>query len=283
MELGLRLIREKPLGALGGLFVLVIVLLAVLANVLAGYGYAEIHLLDKLSPPSAKYLLGADQLGRDMLSRILFGARVSIYVGLGAVTIGTLLATAIGVISGYYGGKVDMVIQRVVDAFMSFPNLVILLTIMFIMGRGLINVIAAIGFIQCFQNVRVVRSAVLTVTQAQFVEAARAVGSGHGHIMWRHILPNVLAPVVIVSTLGFAQAILTEASLSFLGVGVPPPEPSWGQMLSSTGIEYMYSAPWLAVWPGVAISVAVFGFNVLGDALRDLLDPRLRGGGQRFG
>lgn len=276
-----RLAKEKPLGATGGILVLVLVLLAVLADALAPYGYAEIHLGDRLLPASTTYPIGTDELGRDLFSRLLFGARVSVYVAVGVVAISTALSVATGVVSGYLGGRVDLVVQRFIDALMAFPALVILISVMSILGTGLANVIIVLGVLTGLQNTRVVRGAVITVKESQYVEAARSVGAESIRIMLLHILPNVLAPIIILATIGFGNAILLEASLSFLGLGVPPPEPSWGQMLSGAGIEWMYSAPWLAVWPGVAITAAVYGFNMLGDALRDILDPRLQGSQRR--
>jgi peptide/nickel transport system permease protein len=194
------------------------------------------------------------------------------------VGLGTLLATLVGVGSGYFGGKLDVLVQRLVDAWMAFPFLVILLSLMAVLGPGLLNIIVLLGGLSAANSSRIIRSATLAAREYQFVEAARAVGASHWRIIVRYILPNVMAPIIIIATIGLGFAILAESALSFLGLGVPPPYPSWGEMLSGSGRSYMHKAPWMATWPGVAISLAVFGFNMLGDALRDLLDPRLRGG-----
>jgi peptide/nickel transport system permease protein len=273
-----RLVKEKPLGAFGGVIVLSLLLCAVFAPWIAPYPYDETNVRQRLKPPSAQFYLGTDNLGRDLFSRIVYGARISVTVGFGAVTLSVLLATILGVLSGYFGGWFDVLVQRVVDAWMAFPNLVILLSIMAVLGPGLLNIILALGILTAANSSRVIRSATLSAKENQFVEAARAVGASHLRIILRYILPNVMAPIIIIATIGLGFAILAESALSFLGVGVPPPYPSWGEMLSGSGRSYMYKAPWMAIWPGVAISLAVFGFNMLGDALRDLLDPRLRGG-----
>jgi peptide/nickel transport system permease protein len=272
-----RLVREKPLGAFGGMLVLVLMLCAIFAHWIAPYPYDETNVRQRLKPPSAQFYLGTDNLGRDVFSRIIYGARISVTVGFGAVTLSILLATILGVTSGYFGGKVDVFIQRVVDAAMAFPPLVILLSIMAVLGPGLLNVILVLGIVPSANRSRVIRSATLAAKENQYVEAARAVGASHLRIILCYILPNVMAPIIIVATNALGAVILVEATLSFLGFGVPPPYPSWGEMLSGSGRSYMYKAPWMAIWPGVAISLAVFGFNMLGDALRDLLDPRLRG------
>jgi peptide/nickel transport system permease protein len=272
-----RLVREKPLGAFGGMLVLVLMLCAIFAHWIAPYPYDETNVRQRLKPPSAQFYLGTDNLGRDVFSRIIYGARISVTVGFGAVTLSILLATILGVSSGYFGGKVDVFIQRVVDAAMAFPPLVILLSIMAVLGPGLLNVILVLGIVPSANRSRVIRSATLAAKENQYVEAARAVGASHLRILLCYILPNIMAPIIIVATNALGAVILVEATLSFLGFGVPPPYPSWGEMLSGSGRSYMYKAPWMAIWPGVAISLAVFGFNMLGDALRDLLDPRLRG------
>jgi peptide/nickel transport system permease protein len=272
-----RLVKEKPLGAFGGLLVLVLMLCALFAHWIAPYPYDETNVRQRLKPPSAQFYLGTDNLGRDVFSRIIYGARISVTVGFGAVTLSVLLATIMGVTSGYFGGKVDVFVQRIVDAAMAFPPLVILLSIMAVLGPGLLNVILVLGIVPSANRSRVIRSATLAAKENQYVEAARAVGASHLRIILCYILPNIMAPIIIVATNALGAVILVEATLSFLGFGVPPPYPSWGEMLSGSGRSYMYKAPWMAIWPGVAISLAVFGFNMLGDALRDLLDPRLRG------
>ena len=272
-----RLVREKPLGAFGGMLVLVLMLCAIFAHWIAPYPYDETNVRQRLKPPGAQFYLGTDNLGRDVFSRIIYGARISVTVGFGAVTLSILLATIMGVTSGYFGGKVDVFVQRIVDAAMAFPVLVLLLSIMAVLGPGLLNIILVLGIIPSANRSRIIRSATLSAKENQYVEAARAVGASHLRIILCYILPNVMAPIIIVATNALGAVILVEATLSFLGFGVPPPYPSWGEMLSGSGRSYMYKAPWMAIWPGVAISIAVFGFNMLGDALRDLLDPRLRG------
>jgi peptide/nickel transport system permease protein len=271
------LVVGKPLGALGGLLLAVMLALAVGADVLAPYGYDEADMFARLRPSSTEHWLGTDNLGRDLLSRVIYGARVSMLVGFGGVAFGLAGAMVVGLVSGYFGGRLDMALQRIVDAFMCFPLLLVALTIMALLGPGLGNVIATLGLVLAVRDSRVIRGAVLTVKQHLYVEAARALGVGHPGMIWRHVLPNIIAPIIILATVNLGAVILIEAALSFLGFGVPPPRPSWGGMLSGAGLMHMLRAPWLALWPGVALSLTVFGANMLGDALRDILDPRLRG------
>jgi peptide/nickel transport system permease protein len=273
-----RLIKEKPLGAFGGVIVLGLLLCALLAPWIATHPYDQTNVRNRLKPPSSQFYFGTDNLGRDIFSRIVYGARVSVTVGFGAVSIGITLATIIGVGSGYFGGKADILVQRLVDAQVAIPGLLLLLNIMAVTGPGLLNIILALGIVSAAGSSRIIRSAAMTAKENQFVEAARAVGASHGRIILRYILPNIMAPIIIITTVSLGFTILIESTLSFLGFGVPPPYPSWGEMLSGSGRSYMHKAPWMATWPGIAISLAVFGFNMLGDALRDLLDPRLRGG-----
>jgi peptide/nickel transport system permease protein len=273
-----RLIKEKPLGAFGGVIVLGLLLCALLAPWIATHPYDQTNVRNRLKPPSSQFYFGTDNLGRDIFSRIVYGARVSVTVGFGAVSIGITLATIIGVGSGYFGGKTDILVQRLVDAQVAIPGLLLLLNIMAVTGPGLLNIILALGIVSAAGSSRIIRSAAMTAKENQFVEAARAVGASHGRIILRYILPNIMAPIIIITTVSLGFTILIESTLSFLGFGVPPPYPSWGEMLSGSGRSYMHKAPWMATWPGIAISLAVFGFNMLGDALRDLLDPRLRGG-----
>jgi peptide/nickel transport system permease protein len=269
--------RRKPLGAVGGLIVVAMLVMAVFAERIAPYGYDQTIRGARMQPPSATHWLGTDNLSRDMWSRVVYGARVSITVGFLTVALAVLLATAIGVSSAYFGGAWDLVVQRVVDAWLSFPYLIIILSVMAVLGPGLGNVVASLAVLIAATNSRVIRGATLGVMQQAYVEAARAMGCGHARIIVRHLLPNVTATIIILATIGLGAVILAESALSFLGFGVPPPHPSWGGMLSGSGRTYMFRAPWMAIWPGVAISLAVFGFNMLGDALRDVLDPRLRG------
>jgi peptide/nickel transport system permease protein len=271
-------VRRKPLGAAGGLVLAGMLALALLAEGIAPYGYDEADIFSRLKAPSEAHWLGTDNLGRDLLSRVIYGARISMAVGFGGVVVGLLLGTAVGLVSGYFGGRLDLVLQRVVDAFMCFPLLLVALTIMALLGPGLGNVILTLGLVLGVRDSRVIRSAVLSVKAHLYLEAARALGAAHTAMIGRHVLPNILAPIIILGTVNLGAIILTEAALSFLGFGVPPPRPSWGGMLSGAGLVHMLRAPWLALWPGVALSLAVFGANMLGDALRDLLDPRLRGG-----
>jgi peptide/nickel transport system permease protein len=273
--------RRKPLGAFGGLLVFVMIFTAIFANWIAPYEYDETIRRARMKPPSAQFLMGTDNLGRDVFSRVVYGARVSVTVGFGAVLIANFLATFIGVTSGYFGGKYDICVQRVVDAWQSFPFLVVILSIMAVLGPGLGNVIIALGILGSAGASRVIRGATISIIENQYIEAARALGAGHLRIMLRYVLPNVTAPIIIIATIGLGGFILAESALSFLGFGVPPPYPSWGAMLSGSGRSFFYTAPWMAIWPGTAISLAVFGFNMLGDALRDVLDPRLRGVGGR--
>ncbi|HEV8615188.1 MAG TPA: ABC transporter permease [Methylomirabilota bacterium] len=272
--------RRKPLGAIGGILVVAMLLMAGFAERIAPYGYDESVRGARMKAPGAAHWLGTDNLSRDMWSRVVYGARVSITVGFLTVLLSTVAATAIGVSSGYFGGPFDIVVQRVVDAWMSFPYLIIVLSVMSVLGPGLLNVVLSLSVIGAAINSRVIRGATLSVAQNAYVEAARALGCGHARILLRHIVPNVMPTVIILATIGLGAVILAESALSFLGFGVPPPYPSWGAMLSGSGRTYMFRAPWMAIWPGVAISLAVFGFNMLGDALRDVLDPRLRGSGQ---
>jgi len=268
---------RKPLGALGGVIVVAMLVMAAFAEQIAPYRFDETIRGARMTPPSAAHWLGTDNLSRDMWSRVVYGARVSVTVGFATIALAIVVATAIGVSSAYFGGVWDLAVQRVVDAWLSFPYLVIVLSVMAVLGPGLLNVVLSLAVIIAAVNSRVIRGATIAVAQTTYVEAARAVGCGHGRIIVRHILPNVTATVIILATIGLGTAILAESALSFLGFGVPPPYPAWGAMLSGSGRTYMFRAPWMAIWPGVAISLAVFGFNMLGDALRDVLDPRLRG------
>jgi peptide/nickel transport system permease protein len=273
-----QMLRRKPLGTAGGLIVLGMLLLAVFADVLTPYGYAETNLRERFIPISTAHWLGTDQIGRDVATRILYGARISLYVGFGAVAIACVIATVLGIFSAYWGGRVDILLQRVVDAWMAFPGLLILMSIMSLLGPSVLNITLVLGIAAGLRDSRIVRSVALSIRENTYIESARAMGSGHTRVTFVHILPNVIPTIIVIATTGLSTVILTEAALSFLGLGVPPPHPTWGGMLSLAGLDHMYRAPWLAIWPAVALSLAVFGFNMLGDALRDLLDPRLKGG-----
>jgi peptide/nickel transport system permease protein len=279
LEVWVQMLRRKPLGTVGGAIVLLMLSAAVLADVITPYGYAQTSLRERLMGASSAHWLGTDQLGRDLLTRLLYGARISLYVGFGAVTLGSIIATVLGIGSAYFGGRVDLGLQRIVDAWMAFPGLLLLMSIMSLVGPGAWNITLVLGVAFGIQNSRIVRGVALSIKEYTYIEGARAAGAGHARITATHILPNVLPTIIVVATTGLSTVILTEASLSFLGLGVPPPYPTWGGMLSLAGLDHMYQAPWMAVWPAVALSLAVFGFNMLGDALRDLLDPRLKGGG----
>ena len=273
--------RRKPLGAIGAALVLALIIMAVFADRIAPYTYDETIRGARMKPPSAQFWLGTANLGRDIWSRVVYGARISVTVGFATIALTTLLATIIGVSSAYLGGTYDILVQRVVDAWISFPALVIVLSLVAALGPGLLNLIIALSILGAAGTSRVIRGAALSTMQNPYVEAARALGSGHWRIVVHHVLPNVLATVIIVATIGLGTVILAESALSFLGFGIPPPYPSWGGMLSGSGRSFMYRAPWMALFPGAAISLAVFGFNMFGDALRDLLDPRLRGSSGR--
>ena len=274
----IRLVREKPLGTASGIIILILIFVAIFADVLAPYSYDEVHLPDILKAPSAQYLLGADQLGRDLLSRLIYGARISLTVGLAATALNVLIAVLVGGISGFFGGKLDLGVQRFVDAWMAFPGLLLLLTIMSIVGSGLLQIIVVLGISGGIGGSRVLRGAVIAIKENDYFLAARAIGSPTTATLMRHVLPNIMAPVIIIFSITVGGVIITEASLSFLGFGLPIEVPSWGGLLSRDGRRYMEMAPWLALFPGLALTITVYCFNMFGDALRDLLDPRLRGG-----
>jgi peptide/nickel transport system permease protein len=276
-DVWVRMLRRKPLGTIGGVIVLGMLLAAVFADVLTPYGFSQTSLRERFIVMSPEHWLGTDQLGRDMLTRILYGARISLYVGFGAVALGSLLATTLGILSAYWGGRVDLFLQRLVDAWMAFPPLLILMSIMSLLGPSVLNITLVLGIAAGIRESRIVRSVALSIKEHTYIESTRALGSGHARITLVHMLPNVMPTIIVTATTGLSTVILTEASLSFLGLGVPPPYPTWGGMLSLAGLDHMYRAPWLAIWPAAALSLAVFGFNMLGDALRDLLDPRLKG------
>lgn len=278
----IRLVTEKRIGLLGGIIVLVLLLTGILADVLAPYGFNEIMLADRLGPPSAAHWLGADNTGRDLLSRIIYGARISMIVGLAGAALHVIVGCAVGATTGFYGGKFDTIVQRFVDGIQCFPSLVLYLTVMAVVGQGLLPVVLVLGISSGIYGSRTIRSAVLGIKHNTYVLAAEAIGSGKVRTLMRHILPNIAPILIIEFTLAVGRMIIAEAMLSFLGFGVPPPIPSWGGMLSDSGRRYMLQAPWMALWPGLALAVAVYGVNMLGDALRDLWDPRLRGGVERY-
>lgn len=269
-------IRQKPLGAFGGAITVALVLVALLADVIAPYGALE-HSRDTLQGASAGHLMGTDQFGRDILSRIIYGARISLYVGVVVTLLGTMPALALGLASAYFGGWIDYAVQRLVDAFQAVPYLIMLIAIMVVLGPSLTNVIIALSFRRAIVESRVMRGATMGILNNTYVEAAHAMGASNMRIMVRHLVPNIMPTLIVLGSIGFAGVILAEASLSFLGYGVPPPTPSWGGMLAADGRAYMFAAPWMLIAPTIALSVTVFGVNMFGDALRDVLDPRLRG------
>jgi peptide/nickel transport system permease protein len=235
--------------------------------------------IDRLKAPSISYWLGTDQIGRDVFSRIVHGARTSLIIGFSAAFISILISTFIGVTTGFFRGKFDMIVQRMVDAWMSFPDLVVVIVAVSVFGPGMWQVILVLSLLYGIAGSRIVRSAVLTVKENDYVRAAESIGVSVPRILFRHILPNIMAPLIVLFTTRLAAVILVEAALSFLGLGVPPPVPSWGGMLSFEGRSYMFQAPWLAIMPGLAITIVVYNINMFGDAVRDLLDPRMRGFG----
>lgn len=277
MALVMRLFREKPLGAAGAVICLIFLFCGVFADWLAPYGVNEINMMKRLQPPSWAHPFGTDNLGRDMLSRCLYGARLSVIIGLSAATLATAISVLIGMLSGYPGGKFDLIVQRMVDAWMSFPDLVVLIVAVSVLGPGSWQIVGTLGLLLGVGGSRIIRSAVVSVREHMYVHAAQSVGASTGRILWRHILPNVLPPIIVLFTTRVGTAILAESGLSFLGLGVPPPAATWGGMLSGSGRTFMFQGPWLALAPGMCLTVVVYAINVYGDALRDLLDPRMRG------
>ena len=272
-----RLVREKPLGTVSGIIILLLILVAIFADVLAPYPYKEIHLADRLQGSSARYLLGTDHVGRDLLSRIIYGARISLLVGLAATTLNAVVAVLIGGTSGFLGGKLDLVVQRFVDAWIAFPGLLLLLTIMSIVGPGIPQIIVVLGIAGGIGGSRVLRGAVIGIKENDYFLAAEAIGSPKWRTLIRHVLPNIMPVVIIIFSITVGGVILSLASLSFLGYGLPASNPDWGGLLSREGRKYMEAAPHLALWPGLCLTITVYSLNMFGDALRDLLDPRLRG------
>lgn len=272
-----RLFTDKPLGAAGGVLLLAFVIVGLTADWIAPYGFNEISPIDRLQAPSWEHWFGTDNLGRDLLSRCIHGAQLSVIIGCAAATLATLISAAIGIVSGYFGGKVDLVIQRFVDAWMSFPDLIILIVVVSVVGPGMPQIIGTLGLLLGIAGSRIVRSAVLGVREQMYVHAAQSVGASTARMLWRHILPNVLPPIIVLFTTRVGTVILAESGLAFLGLGVPPPAPTWGAMLSGSGRTYMFQGPWLALAPGLCLTAVVYATNVFGDALRDLLDPRMRG------
>jgi peptide/nickel transport system permease protein len=274
-----RSLKRKPLGLASAAVLSILVLTAVFADVLAPYDPLAAQPEIRLAPPSWAHLFGTDDIGRDVFSRIIHGARISLWVGLLAVGIGTFAGMIIGLACGYWEGRLDIIIQRIMDSIQAIPGLMLALAIVSVLKPSTTNAMIAIAVVIIPGNSRIVRGAVLSAKQNPYVEAALALGSRHPRILATHILPNVTAPILIIASIWLGNAILIEATLSFLGLGTQPPTPSWGLMLSSTGRAFMEQAPWLAIFPGLAISIAVLGFNLFGDTLRDAWDPKLRNRG----
>ena len=269
-------LRKKPLGAASAALIVVLVLTAIFAAQLAPYDPLDARPEVRLAAPSWAHPFGTDDIGRDVLSRIIYGARISLWVGLLAVGIGTVAGMVIGLLCGYCEGRLDLLLQRVMDSVQAIPGLILALAIVSVLKPNTTNAMLAIAMVIIPGNSRIVRGAVLSAKQNRYVEAAQAIGCRHPRIIITHILPNVTAPILVIASIWLGNAILIEASLSFLGVGTQPPDPSWGLMLSSTGRAFMERAPWLAIFPTLAISLAVLGFNLFGDTLRDAWDPKLR-------
>lgn len=283
-----RFTRKQPLGVLGGLLLLVVIGLALLAPALAPFDPYEVHVTYKYAGPGTilqetgqRFWLGADQLGRDTLSRLLYGARISLYVSLVSVGIGVTLGALIGVMSAYFSGAFDLLVQRLVDTIMAFPAIILALAIVAVAGASLRNVIIALVVLLLPASARVVRSQALAVKEMDYLLAARAIGASSWRMIFRHMVPNCMAPYIVFATSNLGYAVVVEAALSFLGVGAPPDVPSWGGMLSIAGQKYVEVSPWLVLFPSIAVSLAVFGFNLFGDAMRDVLDPRLKGSQER--
>ena len=273
-----RFVRKKPLGAAGGALMILMLLAAVFAEPLSTHDPIATDAANTLAAPGSDHWLGSDHLGRDVYSRIIHGSRVSLIVGVMSTLLGSVLGGIIGLLSAYFGGKTDLITQRFLDILQGLPLLVLALVMSAALGPAIHNVIIAISIPIVPRAARVIRASVLSIREMQYIEAARALGVNHLRTAFRHILPNTVGPFIVLATAQLGSAILVEATLSFLGLGVPEPYPSWGRMLSVSASEYAQKAPWLVLFPGIAISIAVFASNLLGDALRDTLDPRLRGG-----
>ncbi|RZN32351.1 ABC transporter permease [Bradyrhizobium sp. Leo121] len=272
-----RLFREKPFGAAAGIIFLLFVFAGLFADVLAPYGFNEINPIQRLKPPSWAHLFGTDNLGRDLFSRCLYGARLSVIIGFSAAFLATVISVLIGALTGYLGGRFDLITQRFVDAYMSFPELVILIAVVSVVCPGMPQIIGVLSLAFGIAGSRIIRGAVVSVREHMYVHASQSIGASTGRILWRHILPNIMPPIIVLFTTRVGAVILVESGLSFLGLGVPPPAPTWGGLLSGSGRTYMFQGPWLALAPGLCLTIVVYATNVFGDALRDLLDPRMRG------
>ena len=275
LDKGKTLVRQNKIAAFSALVILLILLAAIFAPLVAPYDHLEQSLADRLKDPSAAHWLGTDELGRDVLSRIIFGARISLTIGLIPTLISMAIGTVLGLCAGFYGGKTDFIIMRLADVMLAFPSLLLAMVVMYTMGGGLVNIFIALSLVNWAGTARIVRSQTLSLKEKEFVEAARSMGVGKWIIMFRHILPNCLPSLIVLFTLNIPAAILSEASLSFLGIGAQPPSPSWG-LMAVRGKKYLFSEPWLSIAPSAAIMVVVLAFNFLGDGLRDILDPYLK-------
>lgn len=276
VQLVLRFARQKPLGAAGGVVILIMAWVAIFADWIAPYNPVANDYSVMLQPPGLDHWLGTDAFGRDVLSRVIYGSQTAMIIGFASSFLGATLGAVMGVTSAYFGKRFDLIIQRLLDIVMSFPIIILALAVVAILGTGLTNLVLAIAIPFVPRSARVVRASALSIRAMPYVDAARALGFGHVRIIFRHMLPNVMAPYLIMLTAFLGQAILLEASLSFLGLGVAEPTAAWGLMLRGAAVEFAERAPWMAIFPGVAISLSVFAFNLLGDSLRDALDPKLR-------
>lgn len=272
----LKFARNKPLAAAGGVIVVLLVVVALFAPVIAPFPYDQLNVRERFQGPSFSHFFGTDNQGRDTFSRVVYGAQITVILGFGAVILSTIVATAIGVVSGYFGGLTDTILQRLVEIWQAFPGLIFIIFVISIFGASRLSLIVVLGLLFGIGSSRVVRSATLTVKQLNYVEAASALGAGHMRILIRHILPNVVPVVIVTASVQIGAVILAESSLSFLGFGTPPPFPSWGRMLQEAQ-QFMQLYPHLAIFPGAAIALVVYSLNMLGDGIRDVLDPRLRG------
>ena len=273
----IRLWKEKPLGTASGVIVLILLFVAIFGDFLMPYPFDEQNIIDRLQGSSAQHLLGTDHLGRDFLSRIIYGARISILVGLTVTTLDVVLGTLIGGISGFFGGKFDLLVQRFVDAWNAFPGLLLLLTAISIVGRGFTQIILVLGISAGIGGSRLIRSAVIAIKENDYFLAAEAIGSPRWRTFFRHVVPNIMPVIIIAFSVSIGGVILSLAALGFLGFGLPPEIPDWGGLLSREGRTFMELAPHLALWPGLALTITIYSLNMFGDAVRDLLDPRLRG------
>lgn len=271
-----RFVRQKPLGAVGGAMIILLLLVALLASVLAPYGYDTIKVSDRLLGMSWSHPFGTDEQGRDIFSRIIYGSRITVYIGFGAIILSTVIATLIGMVSGYFTGLFDLLMQRLVDIWLSFPGLIFVIFIVSIFSNHTPILIITLGLLYAAGASRIIRSSTISIKESQYVESARAIGASHMRILARHIFPNVIPIVIITASIQIGSVILLTASLSFLGFGPPPPFPSWGRMLQEARPQMVYH-PNLAIFPGLAIAIVVYAFNMFGDAIRDVMDPRMRG------